>query len=268
MSARKYNPVTPVLFLAGGSAVLAVGVILQGRLRASPWPWAEYVIFGIAYLLAGWNVLAGAVRSIGRGRVFDENFLMTVATAGAFAVHQLWEAVAVMVFYKVGEILEDLSVDRSRRSISKLLTLRPDAARVRRGGALIEVKPEQVAVGEEVLVRPGERVPLDGVVLTRRGVRGYLRTDGRAGAAGSWSPARRCLPGSSALTDRFPSAPRRPRVNPAPPRSFPWWRVRPSPRRRRSASSGGSPKVYTPLVVAAAAGVAFVPPLVFRSLPA
>ncbi|MGO9412750.1 MAG: heavy metal translocating P-type ATPase [Spirochaetia bacterium] len=262
MSARKYNPVTPVLFLAGGSAVLAVGVILQGRLRASPWPWAEYVIFGIAYLLAGWNVLAGAVRSIGRGRVFDENFLMTVATAGAFAVHQLWEAVAVMVFYKVGEILEDLSVDRSRRSISKLLTLRPDAARVRRGGALIEVKPEQVAVGEEVLVRPGERVPLDGVVLTGAGfvdtsaltgepvprlvgpgaevLAGFISSDGSLSirttkSAGESSAAKiiSLVEGatqSKAKAERFI-------------RSF--------------------AKIYTPLVVAAAAGVAFVPPLVF-----
>jgi Cd2+/Zn2+-exporting ATPase len=129
MSARKYKPLTPVLFLSGGGALLAVGVIFQGRLPSSRWPWAEYVIFGAAYLLAGWNVLAAAVPNIGRGRVFDENFLMIVAIAGAFAVHELWEAVAVMVLYKVGEVLEDLSVDRSWRSISKLLALRAALSR-------------------------------------------------------------------------------------------------------------------------------------------
>jgi Cd2+/Zn2+-exporting ATPase len=261
MSARKYNPLTPVLFLSGGSALLAVGVIFQGRLPSSRWPWAEYVIFGAAYLLAGWNVLVAAVRSIGRGRVFDENFLMSLATAGAFAVHQLWEAVAVMVLYKVGEILEDLSADRSRRSISKLLALRAAAARVRRGGVLIEVKPEQVAVGEEVLVRPGERVPLDGVVLAGAGfvntsaltgepmprrvepgmevLAGFISSDGslsiRATKSAGESSAAKIISlvesatQSKAKTERFI-------------RSF--------------------AKVYTPLVVAAAVLVAFVPPLV------
>lgn len=109
---NRYSPVRPLLFLAAGTMLLFLGVIFRGTLAASPW--LEYAVFGAAYLVAGWNVLAGAARSIVRGRVFDENFLMTVATGGAFAIHQLWEAVAVMIFYKVGEILEDLSVDRSR----------------------------------------------------------------------------------------------------------------------------------------------------------
>jgi Zn2+/Cd2+-exporting ATPase len=114
-------------------------------------------------------VLAGALRGIVRGRVFDENFLMTIATLGAFAIHQLSEAVAVMVFFKVGEILQDLSVERSRRSISALRALRPDMARVRRNGSLVEMKPEEVAIGEEILVRPGERVPLDGTAISGGG---------------------------------------------------------------------------------------------------
>ena len=164
---NRYSPVRPLLFLAAGTTLLVLGVIFRGTLAASPW--LEYAVFGAAYLVAGWNVLAGAARSIVRGRVFDENFLMTVATGGAFAIHQLWEAVAVMIFYKVGEILEDLSVDRSRRSIGGLLELRPDVARVRRDGAFIELRPEQVAVGEEIAVRPGERVPLDGIVLSGSG---------------------------------------------------------------------------------------------------
>jgi Zn2+/Cd2+-exporting ATPase len=262
MSARRYNPVAPILFLAGGSALLVAGVLLQGRILTSAWPWADFVIFGAAYLLVGWNVLAGALRSMVRGHVFDENFLMTIATLGAFAIHQLWEAVAVMVFYKVGEILEDLSVDRSRRSISKLLELRPDMARVRRDGVLVEVKPEEVAVGEEVAVRPGERIPLDGVVLAGSGfvdtsaltgesarrraepgkevLAGFISTDGslsvRATKSAGESSAAKMLSlvesatQSKAKTERFI-------------RKF--------------------ARIYTPLVVAAAALVAFLPPLVF-----
>jgi len=260
MSARHYSPVTPILFLAGGVALLGVGALLQGTIAASPWPWLEYLIFGAAYLLAGWNVVAGALRSIVRGHVFDENFLMTVATGGAFAIHQLWEAVAVMIFYKIGEILEDVMVDRSRRSIHRLLELRPDVARVRRAGTLIEVKPEEVVVGEEIAVRPGERIPLDGVVLSGTGfvdtsaltgepaprrakpgaevLAGFISTDGslsiRATKTARESSAAKIISlvesslQSKAKTERFI---------------------------RRFA------KAYTPLVVAAAALVAFVPPL-------
>ncbi len=261
MSNRRYNPIRPVLFLAGGAVLLSLGVAFREKLADSPWPWLEYLVFGAAYLLAGWNVLAGALRSIVRGRVFDENFLMTVATAGAFAIHQLWEAVAVMVFYKVGEILEDMSVDRSRRSISGLLELHPDLARVNRGGALLEVKPDEVAVGEEIAVRPGERVPLDGLVLSGTGfvdtsaltgesvprrvepgrevLAGFISTDGslaiRATRSAGESSAARIISlvesavQSKAKTERFI-------------RKF--------------------AKVYTPLVVAAAALVAFIPPLI------
>ncbi len=261
MSAKHRNPMTPVLFLAGGSALLVAGIVFQERIHASAWPWADFLVFGAAYLLAGWNVLAGALRSVVRGHVFDENFLMTVATLGAFAIHQLWEAVAVMVFYKVGEILEDMSVDRSRKSISKLLELRPDIARVRRDGALVEVRPEEVAVGEEVAVRPGERVPLDGVVLAGGG---FVDTSALTGE----SVPRRVEPGKEVLagfisTDGSLSV-----------------------RATRSAGESSAAKIislvesatqskarterfirkfariYTPLVVAAAALVAFLPPLV------
>jgi Cd2+/Zn2+-exporting ATPase len=158
-----------LIILGAGTLLFAAGAILEGWLHQVAGGWIEYVIFGVAYLLVGWNVLLSAVRSIVKGRVFNEHLLMTIATGGAFAIHALTEAVAVMLFYKVGEILLEFSVARSRRSIQKLLELRPDFARVRRNGEWEEVKPEQVATGDEINVRPGERIPLDGIVLAGTG---------------------------------------------------------------------------------------------------
>src|SRR5208337_307455 len=111
------------------------------------------VIFGAAYLAVGWNVLAAAFRGVVHGRFFDENFLMTIATGGAFAIGQPAEAVGVMLFFKAGEIMQGLAVTRSRRSIKALLELRPDTARTMTDGELRDVRPEEVAVGAEILVR-------------------------------------------------------------------------------------------------------------------
>jgi Zn2+/Cd2+-exporting ATPase len=174
----QFDLVRELVLLGVGVVLVILGVVFEQRLHELPMRWVEYAVFGAAYLLAGWNVLASAFRSIIHGRVFNENFLMTVATGGAFAVHQLSEAVGVMIFYKVGEILQELAVGRSRRSIRTLLDLRPGVARVRRNGGYVEVKPEEVAVGEEIAVRPGEKVPLDGVVLS--GV-GFLDTSALTG---------------------------------------------------------------------------------------
>ena len=261
MSARHYSPARALLFLAGGSALLALGVILRGTLAASAWPWLEYAIFGAAYLLAGWNVLAGALRGIVHGRVFDENFLMTVATAGAFAIHQLWEAVAVMVFYKVGEILEDVSVDRSRRSISRLLELRPDVARVRRGDTLLEVKPEQVAVGEEIAVRPGERVPLDGLVLSGSG---FVDTSALTGepVPRRVEPGREVLAGSISTDGSLVIRATRSAGESGAARIISLVESATQSKAKTERFIRRFARVYTPLVVAAAAIVAFVPPLV------
>lgn len=179
-------------FLAAGTALLAVGAAMEGRLHQAALGWIEYGIFGAAYLIVGWNVLVSAFRSIVKGKVFNEHLLMTIATGGAFAIHALSEAVAVMVFYKAGEILQDVSVDRSRRSIRNLLRLRPDMARVRRDGEWVERKPEQVAVGEEVNVRPGERIPLDGLVVSGTG---FVDTSALTGE----TVPRRVEPGREAL---------------------------------------------------------------------
>ena len=109
-----------------GVCLLAAGALLRARGAAAAAPWLDDAMFGAAYLAVGWNVLASAFRGIVRGRVFDENFLMTVATGGAFAIGLPTEAVGVMLFFKVGEIMQGLSVRRSRRSIRTLLDLRPD----------------------------------------------------------------------------------------------------------------------------------------------
>jgi Cd2+/Zn2+-exporting ATPase len=156
--------------LSAGLVLLAAGMVLRRWSPAAAHAgWLPLALFGAAYLAVGWNVLASAARGIAHGRVFAESFLMTVATGGAFAIGQPVEAVSVMLFYKVGEIMQGLSVARSKRSIRALLELRPDTARVRRDGTQLEIPPEQVEVGAEIVVRPGERVPLDGVALRGSG---------------------------------------------------------------------------------------------------
>ena len=121
--------------------------------------------FAVPYLVIGWDVLWDAVRNIAHGQIFDEKFLMTAATLGAFAIREYPEAAAVMLFYQIGEWFQSVAVGRSRRSIAALMDIRPDSARVLRDGEELEVDPEEVAAGETIVVRPGERIPLDGVVL-------------------------------------------------------------------------------------------------------
>jgi Cd2+/Zn2+-exporting ATPase len=125
----------------------------------------EYIVFLTAYLLAGRKVLKNAVFHSIQGHIFDENFLMTIATVGAIAIHQLPEAVGVMLFYSVGEYFEEVSVGRSRRSIKSLLELRPDYANVLVDDTIQQVNPETVDIGEHIVVNPGEKIPLDGIVL-------------------------------------------------------------------------------------------------------
>ncbi len=119
----------------------------------------------VSYLILGYDVLKRAGRNILKGRIFDENFLMTVATLGAFAIGEYPEAVAVMLFYQIGEYFQDTAVGKSRRAINSLLDIRPDMARVMRNGEMIEVSPEEVAIGETIVVKPGERIALDGTVI-------------------------------------------------------------------------------------------------------
>jgi Cd2+/Zn2+-exporting ATPase len=123
------------------------------------------IAYLVPYFLIGWRVLWKAARNIARGQVFDENFLMTIATIGALVVGEYPEAVFVMLFYRVGELFEELAVGKSRASIAALMEIRPDCAHVERGGETVTVEPGEVAVGEIIRIRPGERVPLDGDVV-------------------------------------------------------------------------------------------------------
>jgi Cd2+/Zn2+-exporting ATPase len=125
----------------------------------SKWP-----LFLVPYLVIGWDVLFRAVHNIKNGQVFDENFLMAVATVGAFGCGEYPEAVAVMLFYQVGELFQNVAVTRSRQSISDLMDIRPDYANVEQDGQLVQVDPDEVSVGDIIVVKPGERVPLDGTV--------------------------------------------------------------------------------------------------------
>lgn len=127
--------------------------------------WASLLLYLLPYLVIGWRVLWKALRNLCRGQVFDENFLMTLATIGALIIGEYPEAVFVLLFYRVGELFEEVAVGRSRASIASLMEIRPDHAHVEREGELLTVEPSEVEIGEIILVRPGERVPLDGRVL-------------------------------------------------------------------------------------------------------
>ncbi|QAA32790.1 heavy metal translocating P-type ATPase [Clostridium manihotivorum] len=125
----------------------------------------ELILYLISYILVGGEVVLRAVRNIGRGEVFDENFLMTIATVGAFFIGEYPEGVAVMLFYQVGELFQDVAVNRSRKSISALMDIRPDYANLKEGEEIKKVSPEQVKVGDKIVIKPGEKVPLDGNIL-------------------------------------------------------------------------------------------------------
>ncbi len=153
------------LLIAAVVVLFVLGSVFEETLHNTPFSIAEYAVFISAYLLSGWGVLTSAGRNILKGQVFDENFLMTIATLGAIAIHQLPEAVGVMLFFKVGETFQEAAVSRSRRSIASLLEIRPDAANLKTANGLQSVSPESVKVGDTIVVKPGEKVPLDGDVI-------------------------------------------------------------------------------------------------------
>ncbi len=137
--------------------VIAILVPLKG--------WWRLPLFLLPYAAVGWRVLWKAIKNISRGQVFDENFLMAVASIGAMCAGEFSEAVAVMLFYQVGELFESCAVGRSRQSITQLMDIRPDSANVERSGEIEEVDPEEVSIGEIIVIRPGERIPLDGTIV-------------------------------------------------------------------------------------------------------
>ena len=148
--------------------IIAAGILLAAaavitHFTELPW-WADLLIFVVPYVVSGYDVLKTAAINLLHGQVFDEKFLMMVATVGAFGAGEYPEASAVMLFYQVGELFQSIAVGRSRKSISNLMDIRPDSATVIRDGEEITVSPDEVEVGELIVIRPGEKIPLDGIV--------------------------------------------------------------------------------------------------------
>ena len=160
--------------------VLLVGALLCPAGLQEELPILQTILFVLAYLLVGFEVLKKAFHNLLKGHVFDENFLMSVATLGAFGIGELEEAVAVMLFYQVGEFFQSYAVDKSRKSVAALMDIRPDYANVYRNGEIIKVNPDDVNIGEMILVKPGEKVPLDCTVVAGDGMLNTLALTGEA----------------------------------------------------------------------------------------
>ena len=160
-----FTPKRELGILLAALVLFGLHALLEDRFHESGWPLLDYGIAFAAYFLAGSNIYVCAVRTIRKGDFFDENVLMVIATAGAIAIHALSEAVGVMIFFKAGEFLQNLAVARSRRSIRSLLAARPDTANLQTADGIRPVAPERVSVGEVILVKPGEKIPLDGDVI-------------------------------------------------------------------------------------------------------
>lgn len=162
-----------ILRVGIGAALFVVAVIivalaapaLDNLQAALPYPFLSLIIFLVPYLVLGWPVLKKAARNIAAGHVFDENFLMCVATIGALCLAEFPEAVAVMLFYQIGDLFEDYAVDKSRDSIAEMMDICPEQAYIERNGEIEAVDPDEVEIGTIIVVRPGERVPLDGIIV-------------------------------------------------------------------------------------------------------
>lgn len=147
-----------------GISFLLLAVLLIGEAAGVFIGWVRPVLFAVPYLIIGYDIIRKAIKNICHGQVFDENFLMMLATFGAFFVSEYAEAVAVMLFYQVGELFQGYAVGRSRKSIQDMMDICPEYANVEREGELIQMDPEDIEIGEEIVIKPGERIPLDGIV--------------------------------------------------------------------------------------------------------
>ena len=149
----------------GMKIIIALILFLISFIIKFPNEWINNAIYIISYIIVGFDIVKKAIRNIIRGKVFDENFLMAVATIGAFGIGEFPEAVAVMLLYQIGELFQSYAVDKSRKSISSLMNIRPDFANVERDGKIQKVDPDEVKIGEIIVIKPGEKVPLDGIVI-------------------------------------------------------------------------------------------------------
>lgn len=162
-SKKWFNTETITLVVA--IILLVFQLFFENRIHELPIQNLEIFLALTAYIFAGWNVLLGAIRTIRRGMLFDENVLMVIATCGAFAIHAYAEAIGVMIFFKIGELLQNRAISNSRSSIHSLLAAKPKTAFVQTPTGLKEVEPEEVRTGDIIVVKPGEKIPLDGKIL-------------------------------------------------------------------------------------------------------
>ena len=160
MTKKQKKMLTRIIAAAVGLIAVALLDHFGPALPLPVWP-----LYLIPYFVIGWDILWKAIRNIAHGQVFDENFLMAIATVGALCIGEFPEAVFVMLFYQVGELFQGVAVGKSRKSIAALMDIRPDSANVEREGEIVDVDPDEVHIGETIVIRPGERVPIDGVVL-------------------------------------------------------------------------------------------------------
>ncbi len=154
------------LEIALSSLLLCLGFLLELCIKSKTWIWGSYLAYACAYITVGYPVLISTVKNIRKGRIFDENFLMTVASVGAMALGEFGEGVAVMLLYQLGELLQSIAVGSSRKSVAALMELKTERALLLKEGAQIEVAPEELKIGDIVLVKAGEKAPTDGVLLS------------------------------------------------------------------------------------------------------
>ncbi|MDK2965765.1 heavy metal translocating P-type ATPase [Lacrimispora sp.] len=252
-----------LIMLLVGAAIFVVGMVLEYGFSVN-----EYFLLGlfiVGYIILGGEIVLRALKNITRGQIFDENFLMSIATIGAFIIGDAAEAVGVMLFFQVGEYFQALAVRRSKKSITDLMDIRPDFANVKRNGQVEKVAPETVEIGDIIVVKPGEKIPLDGVVIE-----GEAMLDTKA-LTGESVPRKAkvddevlsgCINQNGVLTIKVT-------------KSFGQSTVAKIIDLVENASSNKAPtenfmttfsRYYTPVVVALAALIAVIPPLFFNGL--
>ena len=240
--------------------ILLAGLLLLGAALLPAEGLWKALAYAVPWLVIGWDVLWGAIRNILRGQVFDEKFLMALATVGAFAVGEYPEAAAVMLFYQIGEWFQSVAVGRSRKSIAALMDIRPEYAVVLRDGQEQEVDPEEVAVGETILIRPGERVPLDGTVLEGAGSLNTAALTGESMPV-DVAPGDRVVSGSINLTGVLQVRAESAYENSTVARILELVENSAEKKARVESFITRFARWYTPCVVLGAALLAFIPPL-------
>ena len=243
--------------------ILAAGVLFLITLLIPAQGLPRLLLFLIPYGVIGWDVLWRAVRNLTRGQIFDEHFLMSLATVGALAIGEYPEAVFVLLFYQVGELFQSCAVGRSRRSIATLMDIRPDVARVERNGALEEVDPEEVSSGDILVIKPGERVPLDGVILEGSSALDTAALTGES-LPRSVSPGADVISGCINLTGLLRVQVTKPFEESTVARILELVENASGRKARAEAFITKFARYYTPAVVVAAVLLALIPPLFFQ----